>query len=473
MGSTELAVTPAPHGRRLSGREALNRALAPSSVAVIGASADPLKLGHMVLKTLANSGFEGKIYPINPAAAPILGIPTCASLADVSGHVDVAVVIVPAHQLFAALSACAAKDVALVAAITSGFAEAGNEGRQLQQRLESLLRTVPFRLLGPNCEGYVVPGSKTFVTFSMMTHGLKSGPVGIVGQSGAITGTLSYRLNKMGVGVRALISTGNETDLTAVEALEWFADDPQTTTIIAYLEQIREPARFIAAARRVCGLKAIVIEKPGKGNATMESVTTHTGAIAGDDRVAEGVFEELRIVRARDHTTAVDAAVALSLGKRLGGLRVGILSVAGGLAVEACDLFEARGFEVPRFSDELQQKIRASLPYFAAARNPVDLTGAALSSPALFRQAVDAVVQGDSVDAVIVIVTFSQQPAFAEELMMAAKATDKPVLIVWTAPDTISPAPLAVFKKQSFPIFDAPLRALTALSAIARYSGLQ
>jgi len=470
--TTELALTHAAAGSRISGRDALNRAMAPASVAVIGASADPRKLGHMVLRTLYNSGFEGKIYPINPAAAPILGIESYASLADVSGPVDVAVVIVPANQLFAALAACAAKGVALVAAITSGFAEAGGEGRQLQQRLELLLKTVPFRLLGPNCEGYVVPGSKTFVTFSMMTHGLKSGPVGIVGQSGAITGTLSFRLNRMGVGIRALISTGNETDLTAVEALEWFADDPDTTTIIGYLEQIREPARFIEVARRVRGIKAIVMQKPGKGSATMESVTTHTGAIAGDDRVVDGIFEELCIVRARDHTTAVDAAAALSLGKKLNGLRVGILSVAGGLAVEACDLLEAGGFEVPKFSDELQQKIRASLPYFAAARNPVDLTGAAFSSPALFRQAIDVVVQGDSIDAVIVIVTFSQQAAFADELMMAARATDKPVLIVWTAPDTISPAPLAAFKKQSFPIFDAPLRAFTGLSAIARFSGL-
>jgi acyl-CoA synthetase (NDP forming) len=457
---------------RISGREALRRAMAPASIAVIGASANPLKLGHMVLKTLHGAGFEGKIYPINPAAAPILGIASYASLADVPGPVDVAVVIVPANQLFAALAACDAKGVALVAAITSGFAEAGGEGRELQRRLEEVIKTASFRLLGPNCEGYVVPESKTFVTFSMMTQGIKPGPIGIVGQSGAITGTLSFRLKKMGVGIRALISTGNETDLTAVEALEWFADDSTTNTIIAYLEQIREPERFIEVARRLRGRKAIVVQKPGKGSATKQSVTTHTGAIAGDDRVVDGIFEELCIVRARDHTTAVDAAAALALGKRLKGMRVAVLSVAGGLAVEASDLFEAGGFELPQFPEELQRNIRQSLPYFAAVRNPVDLTGAAFSSPALFRQVVEAVVQGDTVDAVVVIVTFSQQVAFAEELMIAARSTDKPVLIVWTAPESISPAPLAAFAEQSFPIFDSPLRAFTGMCAIARFSGL-
>jgi acyl-CoA synthetase (NDP forming) len=457
---------------RPSGRLALNKAMAPASVAVVGASSNPLKLGHMVLKTLIDAGFEGKIYPINPAAKPILGISSYAKIGDVLGSVDVAVLIVPATQLLAALAECSAKGVVLVAAITSGFSEAGEEGRELQVSLERLVKVAPFRLLGPNCEGYVVPGSHTFVTFSMMTHGLTDGPVGIVGQSGAITGTLAYRLNKMGVGIRALISTGNEADMTAVEALEWFADDPSTNTVIGYLEQIREPKRFVEAAKRMRGIKAIVIEKPGKGAATNDSVTTHTGAIAGDDRVVDGIFEELCIVRAQDHTSAVDAAAALSLGKKLSGLNVAILSVAGGLAVEACDLFEAGGFTVPKFPPELQREIRTALPYFAAVRNPVDLTGAAFSSPALFRQTVESVVKGDVVDAVIVIVTFSQQAAFAEELMQAAKGTEKPVLIVWTAPETISPAPLAAFARQSFPIFDSPLRAFTGLRAVARFSGL-
>lgn len=450
----------------------MNIALAPASVAVVGASSNPLKLGYMVLKTLISSGFRGQTYAINPSPSRILDLPTFARLIDVPGPVDVAVVIVPADQLMTILRDCATKRVSLVAAITSGFAEAGSEGRQLQGQLEQFLKTAPFRLLGPNCEGYVVPGANTFVTFSMMTHGLRPGPVGIVGQSGAITGTLAYRLNRMGVGVRALISTGNETDLSAVEALEWFADDPTTNTIVCYLEQIREPKRFVEVARRLRGLKAIVVEKPGRGRAASNAVTTHTGAIAGDDRVVDGVFEELHIVRALDHTTAVDAAAALSLGKTLKGLRVAVLSVAGGLAVEASDLLEAGGFELPELPDHVQHGIRSLLPYFAAVRNPVDLTGAAFSSPALFRKAIDLVVSGTPVDAVIVIVTFSQQAAFAEELMSAAAATHKPLLVVWTAPDTISPAPLAAFARRSFPIFDAPIRAFHGLCAIARFSGL-
>ena len=277
-----------------------------------------------------------------------------------------------------------------------------------------------------------------------------------MGQSGAITGTLAYRLNKMGVGVRALLSTGNETDMTAVEALEWFADDPSTNTAIGYIEQIREPKRFVEVARRMRGIKAIVIEKPGKGAATNDSVTTHTGAIAGDDRVIDGIFEELCIVRARDHTGAADAAAALSLGKRLSGLKVAILSVAGGLAVEASDLFEAGGFTVPKFSPELQREIRSALPYFAAVRNPaVDLTlGAAqhLSSPALFRQTVELVVSGryrgcrDRHRAP----SHNNRRHSPKNSCRRPKPPKARVLIVWiSVPDTISPAPLAAFAEAS------------------------
>jgi acetate---CoA ligase (ADP-forming) len=215
-----------------------------------------------------------------------------------------------------------------------------------------------------------------------------------------------------------------------------------------------------------------VIQKPGRGRASREAVTTHTGAIAGDDRVVEGVFEELQIVRARDHSAAADAAAALSLGRRLRGLRLGIVSIAGGLAVEACDLCEAAGFEVPRFSEAVQAKMKASLPYFAAVRNPVDLTGVALSSPEMFRDVIDVVLELGGIDALIVVITFSHQVGFADMLLQAAARTELPLLVVWTAPESLTPEPLKAFRAASFPVFDSPARALTGLRAIARFSGM-
>ncbi len=457
---------------RPSGRQALDLAFGARTVAVVGASSSLGKLGNTVVKMMLEAGFPGRVIPVNRTGAQVLGQQTYERLMDVPEAVDVAVIMVPADQMMSALEECAEKQVPVVAAMTSGFGEAGDTGRKLQAELERMLETAPFRLLGPNCEGFVFPGNNTFVTFSPMAMGAVSGPVGVVAQSGAISGAVVNRLGNMGVGVRALITTGNECDITAADALEWFAQDEATTTIVCYLEQIREPARFLAAARAMRGRKAIVIQKPGGGRASAEAVTTHTGAIAGDDRVVEGVFEELQIVRAPDHSVMVDAAAALSLGRRLRGLRLGIVSIAGGLAVEACDLCEAAGFEVPRFNEIVQARIKKSLPYFAAARNPVDLTGVALSSPEMFRSVIDVVLEHGGIDALIVVITFSHQAGFAEVLLQAGAKSELPLVVVWTAPDSLTPEPLKAFKAASFPVFDSPARALTGLRAMARFSGL-
>ncbi|MGF7159993.1 acyl-CoA synthetase (NDP forming) [Rhodoligotrophos appendicifer] len=471
MHGAGLNPIPSANTRPLAAN-ALQAAFHAKSVAIIGASTDPRKLGHLVLKMLVESGFEGQVYPVNKSADEVLGHRCYARLTDIEGPVEVAVVIVPSEHLIASLNDCAVKEIKLVAAITSGFAEAGEPGRVLQEQLVEALRTAPYRLLGPNCEGYVVPSTKTFVTFSLMTLGLKPGSIAIVAQSGAVSGAIAHRLNRMGVGIRTLISTGNETDITCTDALEWLAEDEGANTIVCYLEQIRDADRFVEVARRLRGRKGIVIEKPGRGRAAAEAVGTHTGAIAGDDKVVDGVFEELSIVRAPDLTAAIDAGAALSLGKTLGGRNVGIISIAGGLAVEASDVFEAGGFEVPRFADGLQQEIRKSLPYFAATRNPVDLTGAALSSPGMFKNVIELTLADEGIDAVIVIITFAKHEEFAHVVMDAAAATDKPLLVVWTAPESLSPAPLAAFHARSFPVFDAPIRALTGLKAIARFSGV-
>lgn len=467
-----VAERPATGATRLSPLDALDAAFDARSIAVVGASTDPRKLGHMVLKMILGSGFDGPIYPINNRADDVLGVKAWVSLADVPGEIDTAVVIVPAEQLADMLRQCGAAGVKLVAAITSGFAEAGEEGMELQQALLEALRDAPYRLIGPNCEGFVRPASKCFVTFSLMTQALVPGPVGIIGQSGAISGTISYRLNAMSVGISALVSTGNEVDVKAVDVLEWFARDEETRVVVAYLEEIRDARRFVEVARAMRGRKAIVVQKPGRGAAAQAAVSTHTGAIAGDDRVADGVFEELGIVRVPDLTSAVDAAAALSRGRQMNGLRAGVVSIAGGLAVEAADLLEAAGFELPALSADLQARVRRSLPYFAAVRNPIDLTGAVLSSPEAFGAVLDEVVSSDEIDAAIVIVTFAQRPEFADVLMRAANNSEKPVLIVWTAPATMSPEPLARFAEARFPIYDSATRAVTGLKAVARFSGL-
>lgn len=468
-----MSIITTPEARqRPTVRDALQVAASARSIAILGASADPSKLGHLLLKILIESGYAGQIIPINRNTDEILGRRAYRSLDDVPGNIDAAVLLVPSDLLIEALQQCTARQVRIVATITSGFSEAGVGGERLQQQLLEVMRDAPFRLLGPNCEGFVIPRHQAFATFSLMTVGLKDGPIGIISQSGAVAGAIAQKFKQMGLGVSALISTGNEADVTTVDVLEWLADDPATTTVVAYIEEIRDASRFVAVARQLVHRKAIVIEKSGRGQAACDAVMTHTGAIAGDAKVAEGVFEQLNIVSVSDFTTAVDSAAALSRGKSLSGLAVGVVSIAGGLAVEAVDLLETAGFKVPEFRHELQAAIGKSLPYFAAVRNPVDLTGVALARPDLFEQVVEQVTQSEDIHALIVIITFSPKVDFAEILMTLERTTNKPLLVVWTAPEALTPEPLLAFHENGFPVFDAPVRAVNGLRAIARFSGL-
>lgn len=470
MGKPELNHS---SSTRPTAHDALQTIASARRIALVGASANTEKLGHLLLKVLLESGFQGEIYPINTCATGVLGLQAYASLNDVPEEIDVVVLAIPAKYLVDTLWQCVDKKrVGLVVAVTSGFSEAGEAGAKLQKQLSEVLRLAPFRLLGPNCEGFTFPKIRAFVTFSLMMAGASAGSVAIVSQSGAIAGAISKRFTQMGVGIRTVITTGNEADITAVDVLEWLSSDSETRVIVAYLEEIREGTRFVTVTRELIQRKALVIEKTGRGNAASAAVITHTGAVAGDATVIDGVFEQLHIVNVNNFADVVDSAIALLPRKKIGGRSVGVISIAGGLAVEAADLLEAEGFCVPEFGVELQASIETQLPYFASARNPVDLTGVALARPDLFENIIDNVLKDNSIHAVIVIITFSRDKAFAEMLLRVADRTEKPLLVVWTAPTSLSPEPLAVFREAEFPFYDEPIRAVKGLCAIARYSGL-
>ena len=455
---------------RLSTREALDLVVNPSSIALFGASEDPTKLGHVAVKLLKEGDYSGRIVPINLHASEILGIPVARNLSEVAEPVDVAVSLVPAERMLAALEQCEANGVKVVIGVTSGFAESGEAGAQYEQMLRSFLSQSTLRLIGPNCEGIVVPANNLLLSFSPMFVGLPPGSVTIISQSGAISGMMANRLAKNGVGIRAVITTGNESDISGSEVLEWLAEDTATKVTLMYLEQIRDADRFVAAARAMQGRKTIVINKVGRSSVGQRAAQSHTGALAGDDRVADGVFTELGIVRSTDTMNAVDSTAALSLGKAMTGPNLAVISIAGGLGVETAELAEIAKFSVPQFDAELQQKISKHLPFFGSSGNPVDLTGAILSRPDDMRHVMDLILANNSIDAAIVVVTWARNLAFTRHIIETAHATKKPLLVCWTGGVEQTPEALALFREHGFPIFDSPARAVSALSAIRRAS---
>lgn len=455
---------------RLTTREALDLVVNPSAVALFGASEDPTKLGHVAVKLLKEGRYSGHIVPINPRGGEILGLPVARSLAEAPGAVDVAVSFVPAEHMLGVLKQCEACGVKVVIGVTSGFAESGDAGAEHDRNLKAFLADSTLRLLGPNCEGIVYPAHNLLLSFSPMFLGLQPGSVAIVSQSGAISGMMANRLAKNGVGIRAVITTGNESDMSASDVLEWLSQDEQCEVVLMYLEQIRDAGRFVAAARAMQGRKRIVVNKIGRSGVGQRAAQSHTGALAGDDRVIDGVFYELGIVRSTDTMNAVDSAAALSLGKAIGGPNVAVVSLAGGLGVETAELAEINQFAVPQFDACLRQRIGAHLPFFGSSSNPVDLTGAILSRPNDMRQILDLVFADRSIDAAIVVLTFARNPEFARHIIEVAESTPKPLLVCWTGGMEQTPEALALFRERHFPIFDSPARAVSALRAIRHAS---
>lgn len=450
---------------------ALASLLSPKVVAVFGVSADPAKLGNLILANVVRNGFAGRIYGVGRSggtghAAGVEGAAIVGSFAEIPEVVDVALFAVPAHHLLDALSQVPRGRVKVAVAIASGFSEVGSEGRQMEEALRAHCQAQGLCLIGPNCQGVVVPLARLQMTFSPMYDGMVPGAVAIISQSGAMGGYMANRLMQRGTGLSCFVSSGNETSMTATDYINALNAEPSTRVILCYLEQIKDGRRFAQAARALHPSKRLVVVKSGRSTAGAAAVSSHTGAIAGDDAVVDGVFEQLGIIRARDSATAVDAAAAIAAGKALRGQRIGVLSVAGGLAVELTDLLEMRGFSVPEFDAATRGRLDAIVPAFGATRNPVDLTGAVLTQEDLFENALKVVSQAEGIDGFAVISTFIRDPRYAQAIVRLFRSTDKPVVVCWTGSAQQTPESLAILAEAGVPVYDNTARAANAFCAL-------
>lgn len=451
---------------RPSVADALDRLFAPRTIAVVGASRTKGKLGQAVLALLRSNGYQGRIIPVNPSGGEIEGLAAVRTLQDIDGPIDVVVLATPVNIALDALEICTRLDVKVVVGVTSGFSEAGTDGHENEARLRRIMEDARFRLIGPNCEGVVRPEANLQLTFSPMFNDLRPGPVAMISQSGALAGLMALRLGERGVGINTIVSSGNETDLTAADLLDYLGGDPQTRVVLCYVEELRAGRRFAEVARRLSQAgKHVVVVKGGRSRAGSRAVRSHTGAMAGDDRVISAVFRETGIIRARESVAAVDAVTALAAGRRPGGNRVGIISVTGGLGVEMTDLAESAGFEVPVLAETTQTALSRYVPFYGSVKNPVDLTGVVLANPTYVGRCLAAVVADPGVDIAIAIITFVPDQQFIAALAQAYDGTDKPVLIVWTGA-LRSNASGESLRDRAVPVYDSPARAASGLAAL-------
>nr|WP_236700325.1 acetate--CoA ligase family protein [Allosalinactinospora lopnorensis] len=351
--------------------QVMNRMMNPRSVAVVGASAEDGKIGNSVMKNLQNGGFAGGIYPINPKATEILGYKAYPSITDVPGEIDVAIFTVPAKFVLAAIAECGAKGVSTAVLIPSGFAETGNV--ELQEEVVAAAKQHGVRLLGPNIYGYYYTPQNLCATFCT-PYDVRGG-VALTSQSGGIgMAILGYsRTTKMGVS--AIVGLGNKSDIDEDDLLTYFEQDENTQCVAMHLEDLKDGKAFVETAKRMTKKKPVVVLKAGRTALGARAASSHTGALAGDDKVYDDVLRQAGVIRAPGLNDMLDYARGLPLMPTPKGENVVIITGAGGSGVLLSDACVEAGLSLMDIPPDLDEEFRRYIPPFGASGNPIDITG--------------------------------------------------------------------------------------------------
>lgn len=436
----------------------------PRGVAVIGASNNPHKLGHGIVRNLVEYRYKGLIYPVNPKANEVLGHVCWPSVREVPDPVDLAVVIVPAPAVLEVIEQCGKRGIQQVIVISGGFGETGPKGRARENSLLEMAARFSMRLIGPNCIGTIDTHTPINTTFVVGMPQI--GDIGFVSQSGAMCAVVIDWARGAGVGFSRIVSLGNQIDVNEAEMLSSLASDPQTQVITAYLEGVADGRDFMTAAEAAARRKPVVVLKGGHGESGAKAVASHTGALAGSGEAYDAAFRHSGVLRADTMEELFDWARALAWQPLPTGNRVAVLTNAGGPAILAIDALEAAGLELAPLTEETCSYLKERLPEVASVNNPVDVLAG--SGPGLYAVALDALLSDSTVDAALVI----QAPqdwflpaSLAEVVAEVAAVHQKPVLASIMGLASVDQA-LAILHRRRIPNFAFPERAASALAAM-------
>ncbi len=454
---------------------AIQKLMEPRSIAVIGASTDPKKTAGRPIAYLQKHHFKGKIYPINPRVEEIAGLKCYPDISSLPETPDVAIIMVGTDKALSAVKELAAIGTPAAIVLTSGFAEHGPEGLQKQDELIKAAGSM--RILGPNTIGMVnitddIPLSPSS---ALEMDEFPKGSVSVISQSGGILGSLLSRATACGLGLSKLVSTSNEADLGLADFVDYLTDDPSTKVIVLYIESIRHPEKFRAAALRAKQAgKPIVVYKVGKSEAGIRAAISHTGALAGTDKMYDALFHQTGIIRANKFSDFLDIPAALSSGRVLKGKRVAILTSTGGAGTLVADSLGEWGFETPAPDEKTAERLRALQPGDQAVldRNPIDVTLAGLQ-PDLLRGAISALLDSPTYDALILILgssSLSMPDLMAGAVRDCMQTSDKPV-IAYVSPH--APIAGALMTKLGVPAFSQPESCSVALGSMLHASQLK
>ncbi|HYA45197.1 MAG TPA: GNAT family N-acetyltransferase, partial [Acidimicrobiales bacterium] len=378
----------------------MQRLLRPSSVAVVGASRKPGTVGHELVRNLVSGGFEGPVYPVNPNATHVGGIPCFPSVEDISRDVDLAVIAVPATSVPDVVEACGRKGVGGLVVVSSHFAEDGAEGAALEREVARLAHSYGMRLVGPNCFGVLNTDPAVSMNATFAKDAPVCGRLGFGSQSGGLGIAILSEAAKRGIGLSSFVSIGNKADVSGNDLLAWWSEDPATSVALLYLESFGNPRKFARLARGMGRTKPIIAVKSGRSAVGRRAASSHTAALASSDEAVAALCHQTGVIRVDTIEELFDVAQVLDSQPLGRGLRVGVLSNVGGPAVLAADACASNGLQVPEFSEPLQRRLEEVCPHNGGVRNPIDL--GAEANAKMYEQALDLLLSCGEVDAVVV-----------------------------------------------------------------------
>jgi acyl-CoA synthetase (NDP forming) len=449
----------------LDPRAALRRALAPRSIAVIGASDNVNKIGGRPIAYLSRFGFKGSVFPINPARSEVQGQRSYKALADLPEVPDVAIIAVPGDLAVQAVDECAQAGVSVGIIMSSGFGEVHAEGKQQERAMRERARAAGMRLVGPNSQGLANFGNGAVASFSTMFSEVQpaDGPIGIISQSGAMAVIPYGLLRGRGLGVRHSHATGNDCDVTVCELATVVAEDPELKLLLLYLEGIPDPWNLAEAARiaRERDLPMVVL-KSGRTAAGQAAAQSHTGALANEDRTVDAFLRQHGIMRAASMADLVDSAPLYLQGWRPQGRRLVAISNSGAVCVLTADAATQESMPLEPLQPSTQDELRQILPGFATVRNPVDITAALLTNSGLFGAILPPISRDPAADAFLIGIAVAgagyDVDAFSRDAANFAKETGKPLVVA--APQ---PSIAAQFKQHGLVVFPTEGEAVHAL----------
>ena len=442
--------------------ERLDRIFKAESIAVVGASANPEKTGHVIMKNIIDGGFKGQIYPINPKSSEILGLRCYTSLTEIPvNKIDLVIIVVPANFVPKVLEDAAKKQVACAVVISGGFREAGNEG--LEAFVVETAKKYGIRFIGPNCQGITYTPNNLCAAWPLMKS---KGNMAIISQSGTMGAAFAGWAEEDNLGVSSFISLGNKSDIDEIDLIKYFSLDQSTKVIGIYLEGVKDGQTFMKVSKNVVSKKPIVVIRPGRTKKGSVAAQSHTKSIAGDYKIFDAACKQVGIIKADTVYELYDFSKILSLCKMPRGNRCLIITSSGGSGILATDIAERNGVDILNLKEETKTVLSDILPSHCIIGNPLDLTGD--TNAERYYEVIKKLKSVDYID--IVLLIFGDPiPNAADFVKKMKEEVSQEIVACYLGGGDIQAKEILNLHKAGIPTFPTPERAMRAISALIQY----